>query len=474
MSFVEKNTQGFTFTVTQEDQAMNVAKQMRNASKKSMTGNAVMGVLLAIAAISSTGCTSILSPIRGIPVRMTPPQFLWRPRSTMIPLELYRLTRKQPKEYELDAGDLLAFYIEGVTGEPDAVVPTHFPEQGSDLAPVTGYPFPIRDDGTISLPLIPAIDARGMTLTKLEERVREEYTVKRKILQPGRDRITIGLIKERTTRVIVVRSDQQVDSGATTQNSMQARRVIQGADESGKGFVIDLKAYKNDLMNALAESGGLPGLSAKNEVKILRRAKADPEKREQFVRDFYAQHSLDPCICPPPLPEDPSTTVIPLRFYPEEMPDIREEDIILYEGDIVYIESREAELFYTGGMLPGGQWPLPRDYDLDAIGAMGVAGFGAGSTQASNGGGGGGMLGGAAGLGGAAPSNLFIVRKTPCNQQITIKVDTLRALQDPRENILIAPGDTLILRYKPREELLNFSIAAFFTYGIAYFFNRSN
>jgi hypothetical protein len=26
--------------------------------------------------------------------------------------------------------------------------------------------------------------------------------------------------------------------------------------------------------------------------------------------------------------------------------------------------------------------------------------------------------------------------------------------------------DTLILRYKPQEELANFSIAAFFTYGI--------
>jgi hypothetical protein len=452
---------------------MNVA-MTKLSEKKSWYSGAMLGVLLAFVAISSTGCTSILSPIRGIPVRMLPPQFLWRPRSEMIPLDLYNLTRKQPKEYELDAGDLLAFYIEGVTGEPDAVVPTHFPEKGSDLSPVTGYPFPIRDDGTISLPLIPAINAKGMTLTKLEERVREEYTVKRKILVPGRDRITIGIIKERTTRVIVVRQDQSIDNSMLRQNGMQQQRVIQGADESGKGFVLDLKAYKNDLMNALAESGGLPGLSAKNEVKILRRAKADPEKREMFIRDFYAQHSLDPCLCPPPLPEDPTTTVVPLRFYPEEMPDIREEDIILYEGDIVYIESREAEFFYTGGMLDGGQWPLPRDYDLDALGAMGVSGFGAGGSGRGGSGGQGGMMGGAGGLGGAMPSNLFIVRKTPCNQQITIKVDTLRAIEDPRENILIAPGDTLILRYKPREEALNFAIAAFFTYGIAYFFSQAS
>lgn len=455
---------------------MNVAMTKPSEKKSKLTG-ATLGLLLAVAAISSTGCTSILSPIRGIPVRMLPPQFLWRPRSEMIPLDLYNLTRKQPKEYELDAGDLLAVFIEGVTGEPDAIVPTHFPEKGSDLSPVTGYPFPIRDDGTISLPLIPAINVSGMTLTKLEEKVRDEYTVKRKILVPGRDRITIGIIKERTTRVVVVRQDQSIDNQMTRQNGIQQQRVIQGADESGKGFVLDLKAYKNDLMNALAESGGLPGLSAKNEVKILRRAKADPQRRAQFIRDFYAQHSADPCLCPPPLPDDPSTTLVPLRFYPEEMPDVREEDIILQEGDIVYIESREAEFFYTGGMLSGGQWPLPRDYDLDALGAMGVSGFGAGGMGRGVGGGGGGqggMMGGVGGLGGAMPSNLFIVRKTPCNQQITIKVDTLRAIEDPRENILIAPGDTLILRYKPREELLNFGIAAFFTYGIAYFFNKVN
>lgn len=453
---------------------MNVTNKLRFGGEKSAASGALLGVLLAVAAISSTGCTSIVSPIRGIPVRMLPPQFLWRPRSTMIPLELYRLTRKQPKEYELDAGDLMAVFIEGVTGEPDAVVPTHFPEKGSDLSPVSGYPFPIRDDGTISLPLIPAIDVRGMTLTKLEERVREEYTVKRKILQPGRDRITIGLIKERTTRVIVVRSDQSISSGVQANMGQRAQKVIQGSDESGQGFVLDLKAYKNDLMNALAESGGLPGLRAKNEVKILRRAKADPEKREMFIREFYAHHSQDICLCPPPLPEDPSTTVVPLRYYPEEMPDLREEDIILNEGDIVYIESRDAELFYTGGMLPGGQFPLPRDYDLDVLGAMGIAGVGPGNLG-GGGGSGSGMSGfGPGNIGGAAPSNLFVIRKTPCNQQITIKVDALRAIEDSRENILVAPGDMLILRYKPREELLNFGIAAFFAYGVAYFFSQTS
>ncbi len=57
-------------------------------------------------------------------------------------------------------------------------------------------------------------------------------------------------------------------------------------------------------------------------------------------------------------------------------PSFRPEDIILEEGDVVYIESRDAEVFYTGGLLPGGEFPIPRDYDLDVLGAMALAGTG--------------------------------------------------------------------------------------------------
>ena len=57
------------------------------------------------------------------------------------------------------------------------------------------------------------------------------------------------------------------------------------------------------------------------------------------------------------------------------------------------IEGREREVFYTGGLLPGGEWPLPRDYDLDVLGAIAMAGQGAGG-QPGIGRSGGGMGGG--------------------------------------------------------------------------------
>ncbi len=64
---------------------------------------------------------------------------------------------------------------------------------------------------------------------------------------------------------------------------------------------------------------------------------------------------------------------IPIRLGPGETADIRPEDVILYDGDIVFIESRDTEVFYTGGLLGGGQYTLPRDYDLDIMQAISLA-----------------------------------------------------------------------------------------------------
>jgi hypothetical protein len=157
-----------------------------------------------------------------------------------------------------------------------------------------------------------------------------------------------------------------------------------------------------------------------------------------------------------------------MRLPPGVIPSFRAEDIILEDGDIVYIESRDAEVFYTGGLLPGGEFKIPRDYDLDVVAAMALTGGGISSPQQRGGGGGGGMGGMGQLFGGVPPGMLYVLRKTPCNGQITIEIDLAKANVDPRERILVQPGDILILRYKPSEEILNFGLGTFFTFGIQY------
>jgi hypothetical protein len=404
-----------------------------------------------------------------------PKEILAKPRNNMVPIDISRLRQEPPRNYLLDAGDILGIYIEGVLGDAEQLPPVHFPEANSDLNPALGFPVPVREDGTISLPLVPPIQVRGLTLNQTMELIRHNYTVLRKILQEGKDRIIVTLMRERTYRVIVMRQD-----GVTGNNVAAGLNSAMGLSQGSRGQVVNLSAYKNDVLHALAMTGGLPGNDVKNEIKILRGRLLDYRQRDAFIREFY-QTNCDqgPCLCAPPLPEDPAIIRIPLRLPPGQVPQFRQDDIILEEGDIILIENREREVFYTGGLLGSGEHQLPRDYDLDALTALSLVGPGIGGGQNGGGGGGGGRSGGfgqsggnaATMLGGVSAGQLFILRKTPCGGQIIISVDMNRAIRDPSARPLIQSGDILILRYKPVEELLNFSIGTFFTYGISQVFN---
>jgi hypothetical protein len=63
------------------------------------------------------------------------------------------------------------------------------------------------------------------------------------------------------------------------------------------------------------------------------------------------------------------------------------------------------------------------------------------------------------------------LRETPCDGQITIAVDLARAANSPGARPLVEPGDILILQHKPQEEILNFGLGTFFTYGIQQLFS---
>ena len=437
--------------------------------------------LAAILMPITTGCTSLLAPIDGVPVSSIPPALLGENRADYVNVPLALLRMEQPEHYILDDGDILGIYIEGIMppqnneDQPVSIPPVHFPEEGSDLPPSVGFPIPVRDDGTLPLPLIEPINVRGKTVAQAEEMIRRAYVEEEKILRAGRDRILVSLMRERTSRVVVIREDSGNMDNAIAGGSRQfgnAQEIISGTERQGSGYTLDMPAYKNDLMHALADTGGLPGLNAKSEVKILKASRLDATTRQEMMMTMFAgqgvgcqDECLSLCECEGMI-EDPFAITIPLRVRPGEMPSINPADVILEDGDIVYIEARDTEFFYTAGLLPGGQYPLPRDYDIDVLGAMSVAGTGLGGSANRSAGGGaaGALLGG--GFGGATPTALYVMRKGPCGRDFTIEVDLAKAYNDPSQRILVQPGDTLILRYKPCEEVLNFGLVSFFTFGI--------
>ena len=80
-----------------------------------------------------------------------------------------------------------------------------------------------------------------------------------------------------------------------------------------------------------------------------------PQEAIEFFHEF--PWMCDPDLALAAVSEDgrPGRVVrIPLRLSPGQPLPFSPDDVILHSGDILFIQSRDAELFYTGGLLPPG------------------------------------------------------------------------------------------------------------------------
>jgi protein involved in polysaccharide export with SLBB domain len=389
--------------------------------------------VLALALAGASGCAALTNPVAdGIPVSRLPDEVLGESREALRPIPLNLLGQDQPEVYRLAAGDILGMVIEGVLGERNAPPPVHM--ERDEGTPSIGYPIPVREDGTVTLPFIEPIKVAGLTLIEAQELVRKAYTVKKEILKTGTERIMVTLMRSRRYHVLVVREDggsagvpagPQLNGGGGVGGYLTV-----GASHRGSGTSLDLPAYENDVLNALTRSGGLPGTDAKNEVLVLRKPRrGDPKGTPQVIR-------------------------IPLRLRPGEPVPFRPEDVVLVSGDTVFVESRESEVFYTAGLLGSGQFPLPRDYDLDVLQAIAtIRGplinggfsqtlFNSSSTNT--------------GAGNPSPSLVTVLRRTANGGQIPIRVDLNAAFRDPRERLRIQPADIIVLQETPEEAITRY------------------
>jgi protein involved in polysaccharide export with SLBB domain len=427
-------------------------------------------VLAALVGALSGGCAAVTNPVAdGVPVHRLPPELRGPCKDDRVTLPLTFLEQPRPGGYRLDAGDILGVYVEGVLGgerprpgEPAAPPPVHFPES-IYLNPSFGYPIQVREDGTLSLPLLPPVPVRGLTVEEAQDAVARAYTGAR-IIQPGRERLLVSLVRPRTYRVTVLR--QEVGNFNSGPQGLAGLVLTGGTSKRGSGHVVDLPAYENDVLSALSRTGGLPGLDACNEVVVFR----SPSERERLLiqaefdrgKQAQLQAALAGLSCP--------FVKIPLRVTPGEPPP-RPEDILLFDGDVVFLEARECDRFYAGGLLPAGEYPLPRDHDLDVVEAVSllrgplVSGdlliAGGGNAPSDE------QLVPAAnnpivssvvpgGFGTPSPSLLTVLRRTPHGRVVRIRVDLNRAMRDPRESLLVQPRDVLILQETPCEAVARY------------------
>ena len=402
-------------------------------------------IFAAICALAP-GCASFTNPVaNGVPVRLLPDELLAQSREGYQTIPLTLLRQPPPDHYLLAAGDTLGVFIEGVLGEAEAAPPVNIPDS-AELPPSIGYPIPLRADGTISLPYVEPIKVAGLTIEQAEQAVVDAY-LKKQIVRAEDRRILVTLMRPRYIKVLVIRDDSQERQLSLQTQSLQGlgtSRTEIGGGPSGQGMVLELPAYENDVLNVLTRSGGLPGLESTQEVVVQRGfwdQRSDPDGLNR------------PCATQADLASGPNSKRriirIPMRMRDGQLPNIRPDDIILEKGDIVTVRSRQPEFFYTGGLLPASEHPLPSDYDLPVVEAVLKT-----SGPLINGGLNSSNLNGAivgTGLGNPSPSLLSVLRRTPNGGQVTIRVDLNEALRDPRENILVQAGDVLLLQESPEE-----------------------
>lgn len=424
---------------------------MQGNARRTVNRLALIGIILI-----STGCSldkaCIMSGRGACTVCEMSPEWHPTPRSCNRPIDLSLLKRPTQPEVLVHPSDVLGVYVEGVISgdaissggsELPTTVYTPTIENVRQPTPVTGRPVEVHADGTIYLPLIGPLSVVGMSLQQVANTVREAY-VDAGQLKRDRDGYTIvSLMKPRVNRILVIREDAPAD--ALTLKTLDSEILT----KRGTAMVVELTEENSDILNALVASGGLPGEDARNDVWILRNNADWNHAAESFQAGMHPEEIIED--------RDMALThsVIRLRQPCGEPLSFAQPDVVLHNGDVVFIEKRHEEYFYTGGLLQAGRISLPRDEDIDILEAIAMANTG---------------LGGPSGLNAATnqfrntPGNIIpatraiVLRKLPGGNQVKIDIDLRAAMTDPAQRILIAPEDFVMLHYRPQELAGNIAI----------------
>ena len=328
---------------------------------------------------------------RGTPIGSIPPQMRAGRGIRTGPANLAMFASRTLDEHILGPRDVVGLYVRGL-------------ERQDEYRPI---PLRVQENGTVILPLAGPTTVSGMTLFQAERAIGQAYR-NAYLKDPY---VRLELLQPRAKRVVVL-------------------------GEVKTPGVYDLPFDQTDVLHALAKAGGLTE-RAETQVQIHRRV-TDVAGRDQFMKALgfddggdrvtQAQATIPPNFEFPTsgLPgEGDSTRVItvPLRGTADEPIDLR--DLSLEAGDVVMVESRRDEIFYVGGAVEhGGKFDLPRDREIDVLGAVAMAG---GARLKSD------------------PSKATVIRRLPDGRQVRVAMDLRRARRDPNQNIYLRPGDVVIV-----------------------------
>lgn len=392
--------------------------------RKRLAAVALVG-LFGLGLLTSGGCWAPLVS-HGIPARKLPDEFRTPFRTAGAPLNFASLSIPPQADYILGPNDVLEVMIHGL-----------YP--GGETRPIRTQ---IMANGEVYLPLVGAVHVGDMNVMQAHAAIHKAFAD--------------GFIKDPRTSVFLV------------EKSMTNVMVL---GEVGNPGIYALPKYENDVAHALAAAGGLRE-DAGSEIEVHRR------NHLHFVsaRGSQTEGSLsDPAMgiveLPPPTPVYPKSVIqsmhfdtyeslpganyepipgtppgqenmrivkIPLRGLPDEP--LGAGDIVLHAGDVVVVPSRKYEVFYVVGPLSrsnftrftiglrerdiGAGFLLPADREIDVVTAVTMAGY----IDPIE-----------------SPTTVTVQRHCPDGTSLLIIVDLIKARYDPKETVLVAPGDIIYL-----------------------------
>jgi len=415
------------------------------------TSTTTQAWLLVGVVLLTTGC--ITTGNKAITVGQVQPCWQAESKACKRPIDFTLLRRAPLDRHIVQPRDTLGVYVEGiVSGDnissggrelPKFLYPDNDPDQPVQ-SPAVGQPVFVQADGTLHLPLLKPTPVAGLSLQQVADRIRKGYIDAGTLKDDAtKSYVQVSLVKPRVNRVLVIREDS---AGNATE---LVRRDTVLLSRRGDAQVVSLPERESDLLHALVATGGLPGEDARNEVWILRGGGADwDHATQQFdsgaaAAEISAQRTGS------------SYSVIPLRAQCGQPLPFGSDDVTLVEGDIVFVEKRVEDKFYTGGLLQAGEMPLPRDEDIDILEAIALANTGVGgpagvNAQASQ------FRSGPGNV--VPPTRAFVIRKLEGGHQVKIEVDLRKAVNNAEERILIKPQDFVMLQYRPHELMANIAL----------------
>lgn len=421
---------------------------MNHKSLAARLASSMLGGVVTLSMASSVGCHAITDVHESVPASRLPRHLAVEPKEGRQVIPFTALGQEKPVSHIIGAGDQLSVYVFGVLPPGTETTPIlqrtqpvnqrYYPPHGSVVGATTGLPVLVDQDGSVELPLIGKVQLSGLTLPEATTAVKNAYRDKQ-ITKEDSERVIVSLVTARVHRVVVLREDTPAPAVSLVEPG-QVDHIHRGSAD-----VVDLPVYENDVLHALSVTGGLPGTDAAREIWVFKRSGLEDPRAISSAELMTRAASYNDSE------ENRGQVIrIPLTGCPGEPVAFSMKDVVVEDGDVVFVPRRE-EYFYVGGLVAGAKIPMPRDEDIDVIEAVALAS---------------GSVGGPLGQSGSAlspgkpghmvrPTRVIILRELPDGRQLPIRVDLARAMVDQKERILIQPNDVVMLQFKPHQAMFN-------------------